>query len=135
MRETETEDWSWGTLSLWPGCEKAIQPSVVLTDFLGCNGLSASLQKTQSPTHLGLISHLDDRRLTFNPYIKLVLSGALRCCSWLWAGWPSRFVMGESDVFLLQSRRRRCRRSKGAGECAGMNSSTQVHADKLRTES
>ena len=36
LRDTEIEEWGWGTLSLWPGYEKTVQP----TDFLGSNGLS-----------------------------------------------------------------------------------------------
>ena len=39
LRDTEIEEWGWGTLSLWPGYEKTVQPLIVLTDFLGSNGL------------------------------------------------------------------------------------------------
>ena len=38
MRDTEVEEWSWGTLSLWPGSEKVT--AVGSPHLLGSNGLS-----------------------------------------------------------------------------------------------
>ena len=40
MRDPEIEEWRWGTLSLWPGCERTVRPLIVFTNFLGSNGLS-----------------------------------------------------------------------------------------------
>lgn len=40
----DAEEWRYGALSLWPGCDKAAQPSVVFTDSLCYNGVSKNSQ-------------------------------------------------------------------------------------------
>ena len=85
--ETETEECSWETLSLWPGCEKAVQPSVVLTDFLGCNGLGC-LPLYKRPKALPILALL----------VTLMTGGLLltHISSWSFLG-PSSAVRGSGQ--------------------------------------